>query len=200
MTVWKYLQDAPIHNHYFSPHVWAARWGSFLEKLGRRVLISRKAEFGKLFPDVVVVSSDVITNKKDNRILTPSMKMINCDLVIIYHCKNEKGFEKKVVAFEIKSGASPISAKHVAYWRHLLDNPDKYIKKCTEIKLVVMWILAMDVEGKMLCYTLKEVKSDEIPPADTSPLDGLYNMESVKKRNTHMQKLDLRQNEDRSGV
>lgn len=176
MTVWKYLQDAPIQNHYFPPHVWAARWGTFLERLGRKVLFSRKLEFGKLFPGVEIMSSDVCTNKKDNRILTPGMEMINCDLVIIYHCKNEKGFEKKAIAFEIKSGASTISAKHVAYWRHLLNNPGEYIKKCNEIKLMVMWILAMDVEGRMLCYTLKEVKSDEIPPADVHFLNGLYCM------------------------
>jgi len=176
MTVWKYLQDAPIQSHYFSPSDFAARWGSFVERLGRKVLVSRQLEFSKLFPDVETISSDVCTNKKDNRILTPGMKMIRGDLVIIYHCKNKGNFEKKAIVFEIKSGASPISAKHIVYWRHLLSNPEEYIKKCNEIKVMVMWILAMDLEGRMLCYTLKEVKSDEIPPADVHFLDGLYCM------------------------
>lgn len=165
LTVWGHLQDTPLRRHYFPVGQFCAYWGSFLEKLGRRVLREElpNSFFAELFPGVEVISSDKIAPNKTGRIWTKRGINLTIDYAVILHCKASEQFEKNAALFEIKSSISPIEAGHIDKWTGIISNPGEHIKKCKAIRLFIMWIHGFDPESRNLFWTLKEFKPSEIP-------------------------------------
>ena len=166
LTVWGHLQDTPLQRHYFPTGQFHAYWGSFLEKLGRRILREELSDdfFEELFPVLEVISSDKIAPTKRGRIWKRKGINLTVDYAVILHCKiSPEKFEKNAVLFEIKSSISPINARHINKWTDIISRPGEHIKKCHAIRLFIMWIHGFDVESRNLFWTFKEFKPSEIP-------------------------------------
>lgn len=163
-TVWGYLQDADIKKHHFNPGTYYTYYGSFLERLGRRLLRDVLTDdfYANLYPDTVIMSSQSITSANWFNAFTSWVK-VKPDYTKVLHIKKGDGYEKHAVIFEIKSGISPIQKHHVEQWRDMITNPGAYIKKCNSIRVMVMWIYGLDEAPRNMFYSLKEVKLEEIP-------------------------------------
>lgn len=163
-TVWGYLQDAEIWEHHFHSGVYCTYYGSFLERLGRRILRDKLTDafYGALYPDSTILSSQSITSANWREAYSVWVK-VKPDYTKVLHLKKGDGYEKHAVVFEIKSGLSPIQKHHISQWEDLITNPDTYIKKCCSIRVFVMWIHGLDGASHNMFYSLKEVKLDEIP-------------------------------------
>lgn len=165
LTVWGHLQDAPLKSHYFPKGSFPMYWGSFLEKLGRRVLRETLPNefYSELFPNVEIIASDNISPSRRGRIKKRDVANLTADFAVILHCKGSELFEKNAVLFEIKSSMSPISDGHIRKWKDWLTRPENYINKCKRARLFILWIHGLDIEARNIFYTLKEFVPSEIP-------------------------------------
>ena len=168
MTVWKYLQDEQMQMFHLNKGWWYALIGKIYERTGKMIIREHREAFNKIFENFETVSSEFVPRNKfkDKKILFGAYKIRTPDYVYLLHGKNGDNYEKRAVVFEIKSGTSPINKQHIDFWKDLLKNPSKYIEKCIELRLYIMWIYGFDFDAHNLFYSFKDIKSEEIPPPD----------------------------------
>ena len=168
MTVWKYLQDSKIKKYHVDRYYWYDFLGKLYERIGRKIIKNNKSLIDNVCLNFDVISSEFVPKRyfKNKKIKFGAYKVNSPDYVYLFHCKNNDSFEKRAIVFEIKSGISPIQKRHIDFWEDLIKKPEKYISKCKEVFIFVLWIHGFDYHSTNIFYTIKRIKLDEIPQPD----------------------------------
>lgn len=171
-AVWEYLKDTPMREHHFPRKIFAHLWGDWVHKMAIRFLkqkIHGSHEFlDSLFPDLQILDVHPYRPRKNGMVKAKNGKLIGidirCDLLLTIDCKaSEEIFLKKCIMFEVKVGISPITRTQLNYYKKVIENPAKFVKKVDAIRVFYMWVNGVDQIRNVMFYHMKELKLDELP-------------------------------------
>ncbi len=151
IPIWKHLMK---NGKEHKTSLKGTDYGKLAEMIGKREL--RKLLWydnllGKLFPDITVISINRII-KKTRR----SKEYGDYTLEVCYRNKNNTGYGKKVVIYEIKHGKVEISQQQIRRYSNYILDPAAYFRKADEVKVIFMFFTTIDTTTASATYNFCE--------------------------------------------